>query len=243
MQPPTLELFWIASGSQPDNFPPPHAALHNPNGLLAAGGDLSVERLLCAYRRGIFPWYSDPQPILWWSPDPRCVIFTDKLHISHSLRKQLRRGAYSVSLDTAFDEVVAACAAPRRDQTSAATWITAAMQAAYSELHRRGCAHSIEIRMHGELAGGLYGVAIGGVFFGESMFSRQRNASKIALACLIRQLQVWGFEMLDCQVPSAHLASLGSVCLPRSEFLQLLARYIALPGRARTWRYEAILGF
>ena len=243
MDSPQLKLRWLASDSPPDSFPNPNIALRFPNGLLAAGGDLSVARLLCAYRRGVFPWYSSTQPILWWSPDPRCVIFTDRMHISHSLRKQLRRGDYAMSFDTAFDEVVTACAAPRRRLPTEGTWITPAIQTAYLELHRRGYAHSIEIRMHDELVGGLYGVALGGVFFGESMFSRRTNASKIALACLARQLLNWGFTMLDCQVPSPHLAQLGSVCLPRAEFLELLSHDIKLPGRDGNWQLEAKLRF
>ena len=240
MQPPSLELRWLAAGSPPDSFPDPNTALRYPNGLLAAGGDLSVARLIFAYRCGIFPWYSDPQPILWWSPDPRCVIFTERLHISHSLRKQLRRGGFTVSFDTAFDEVVAACAAPRHHPHSDGTWITPAMQAAYSELHRCGYAHSIEIRMRNELVGGLYGVALGGVFFGESMFGRRSNASKIALVCLTRQLLDWGYAMLDCQIPSAHLAQLGGVCLPRAEFLEQLSRSIKLPGKDGNWQLETM---
>jgi leucyl/phenylalanyl-tRNA--protein transferase len=243
MDSPPLELRWLASDAPPDSFPDPNTALRYPNGLLVAGGDLSIARLLCAYRRGIFPWYSDPQPILWWSPDPRCVIFTDRLNLSRSLRKQLRHGGYAVSFDTAFDEVVTACAAPRRHSPTGGTWITPAMQTAYSELHRRGYAHSIEIRMHGELAGGLYGVALGGVFFGESMFSHRPNASKIALACLTRQLRAWGFHMLDCQLPSPHLARLGSVCLPRAEFLERLSHCLTLPGKGGSWLFETALTF
>lgn len=243
VRPPNLELCWIPPDSPPDSFPSPQTALRRPNGLLAVGGDLSVQRLLCAYRRGIFPWYSDPQPILWWSPDPRCVIFPEKFHVSHSLRKLLKRGDYRVSLDTAFAEVVGACAAPRRNATHSGTWITPAMQAAYAELHGRGVAHSIEIRVRGELAGGLYGVALGGVFFGESMFSRRRNASKIALACLSRQLHAWNFGMLDCQVPSAHLISLGAVCLPRTEFLRRLQRCLAQPDRSTAWQYTVSAEF
>src|SRR5574340_1178993 len=243
MDTPPFDLRWLAPDSPPDSFPHPDAALRNPNGLLAAGGDLSVERLLCAYRRGIFPWYSDPQPILWWSPDPRCVIFPEKLHISRSLRRQLRQGEFGATLDTAFDAVVAACAAPRRDQTPSGTWITPAMQAAYSQLHGCGHAHSIEIRMDGKLVGGLYGVALGGVFFGESMFSRRSNASKIALACLVKQLQAWNFGLLDCQIPSEHLQRLGAVCLPRTEFLELLAHYSVSPNRQGRWQFEADLEF
>lgn len=243
MDAPSLELRWLASDSPPDSFPEPETALRDPNGLLAAGGDLSVGRLLYAYRHGIFPWYSERQPILWWSPDPRTVLSPAQMHVSHSLRKQLRQREYVVTLDTAFDAVMAACAAPRGDQTPAGTWITPAMQAAYSELHHRGHAHSIEIRMGDELAGGLYGVALGGVFFGESMFSRRRNASKIALACLARQLHAWGYRLIDCQVYSAHLARFGCIELPRPQFLEQLRRLLALPDHATPWRYELPLEF
>src|SRR5574337_951256 len=186
---------------------------------------------------------SDPQPILWWSPDPRCMIFPEKLHISRSLRRQLRQEKYVATLDTAFAAVVEACAAPRRDQTTGGTWITKAVQRAYSRLHRHGYAHSIEIRMQGKLVGGLYGVALGGVFFGESMFSRRSNASKIALACLVKQLQAWNFGLLDCQIPSEHLQRLGAVCLPRTEFLELLAHYSVSPNRQGRWQFEADLEF
>lgn len=217
---PSLKLYWIAPGSAADNFPPVEYALREPDGLLAVGGDLSPARLLQAYRRGIFPWYSDPQPILWWSPDPRCVIFPGRLHVSHSLAKLLRSSKFTVRFDTAFAEVIAACAAARRNQPEAGTWITPEMQAAYRELHRLGHAHSIEVYMDGKLAGGLYGVAIGKVFFGESMFSRESNASKIALAQLARQLGDWGYELIDCQVWSEHLASLGAESLPRAEFIE-----------------------
>lgn len=226
---PALKLYWIAPGSAPENFPPPEHALREPNGLLAVGGDLSPARLLQAYRRGIFPWYSAPQPILWWSPDPRCVIFPGKLHVSHSLGKLLRGTKYTVSFDAAFAEVIAACAAPRRNQPEAGTWITPEMQAAYCELHRLGHAHSIEVYMNGKLAGGLYGVAIGRVFFGESMFSRENNASKVALARLAQQLCAWGYELIDCQVYSEHLASLGAESLPRAAFIELVHHATRLP--------------
>lgn len=238
MDAPSLELRWLTPTSPPDSFPQPVTALRDPNGLLAAGGDLSVARLLYAYRHGIFPWYNEGQPILWWSPDPRAVLFPEQLHISRSLCKTLRQGDYEVSIDTAFHEVIRACAGPRRNQPDGGTWITAAMQAAYSELHRQGYAHSLEVRMHGELAGGIYGVAVGGIFFGESMFSRRSNASKIALVSLVRQLHAWGFGMLDCQIPSQHLARLGSVNISRTEFLERLARCTRFPQKAGPWHFD-----
>ena len=241
MNPPPLP--WIAPHSPAETFPDVHTALRDPDGLLAAGGDLSPERLLYAYRRGIFPWYHAEQPILWWSPDPRAVLLPRNIHISRSLRKCLRRISFAATFDTAFGEVVTACAAPRKQQPGGGTWITPAMQAAYAELHRLGHAHSLEIRMHSELAGGLYGVALGGVFFAESMFSRRANASKIALVCLARQLQAWGFKLIDCQVSSAHLAHCGSVAIPRQQFLERLDRYTVLPGRRGPWRFEISLAF
>ncbi|MDE2091613.1 MAG: leucyl/phenylalanyl-tRNA--protein transferase [Gammaproteobacteria bacterium] len=229
--------------SPADAFPDVRAALTEPNGLLAAGGDLSTERLLYAYRHGIFPWYSEGQPILWWSPDPRMVLFPDKLHVSRSLQKYLRHNEFTVSFDTAFAAVIAGCAESRPNQPEGSTWITSAMRDAYVELHRLGYAHSLEILIEGELAGGLYGIALGGVFFGESMFSRRANASKIALACLAKQLSVWGFGLIDCQVTTEHLMRLGSVSIQRMEFIRLLHRYTALPERKGPWRLDIPLEF
>lgn len=242
MREPALKLFWIAPGSAPDNFPPAQQALREPDGLLAVGGDLSPARLLQAYRRGIFPWYSDPQPILWWSPDPRCVILPGGFHISRSLGKLLRSHRYTVSFDTAFERVIAACAAPRAQQPEGGTWITGDMQAAYCELHRLGHAHSVEVWMDGRLAGGLYGIAIGRVFFGESMFSRRTNASKIALAWLTRQLGAWGYALLDCQVYSEHLASLGAQCMPRAAFLERV-QDAANQAAIAVWPHAPSVGF
>ncbi|HVA54465.1 MAG TPA: leucyl/phenylalanyl-tRNA--protein transferase [Gammaproteobacteria bacterium] len=236
-------LPWIMPGSLPQTFPDIGDALIVPNGLLAAGGDLSPERLLFAYRHGIFPWYSEGQPILWWSPDPRTVLFPDKLHVSHSLQKLMRHGGFEVSLDSAFSEVMAACADSRPNQPERGTWITSAMRDAYAELHRQGYAHSLEIVVDGELAGGVYGIALGGVFFGESMFSRRNNASKIALACLAKQLSAWGFGLIDCQVYSEHLMRLGSVSMPRTEFQLLLQRYTALTVRSGPWLLDIPLEF
>jgi leucyl/phenylalanyl-tRNA--protein transferase len=209
-----------------DPFPPVDAALLEPNGLLAAGGDLTPARLLDAYRRGIFPWSADDEPILWWCPDPRMVLFVEELHVSRSLRKRLRSGVMTVTADRAFEEVIAGCAGPRED--SDGTWITPAISDAYGTLYRLGHAHSVETWMDGALVGGLYGVSIGRMFFGESMFARASDASKVALACLARQLQRWGFQLIDCQMSTAHLASLGAREIPRGEFV---ARVHALSGQ------------
>lgn len=217
-------------------FPEVSEALTEPDGLLAIGGDLSMERLLAAYRRGIFPWYSDGQPILWWSPNPRAVLYLDALHISRSLRKALKRDDYRVTLDTAFNDVVRACATPRKDGLG--TWITSEMASAYARLHRHGHAHSIEVWRDAQLIGGLYGVSLGRIFFGESMFSRATNASKIAIVWLVRQLQRWQFALMDCQVYSAHLGSLGARLIPREKFIQYLDIYCAKPDRPGPWQYE-----
>lgn len=211
---------WLADDSL--SFPPLSQALADPNGLLAAGGDLSQDRLLNAYRRGIFPWYNPGEPILWWSPDPRCVVLPERLHVSRSLRKRLRRGDYHVTFDQAFSEVVAACAAPRRDQQG--TWISHDIHDAYLSLHHLGVAHSVEVWIDQQLVGGLYGLAIGAVFFGESMFSHHRDASKIGFAWCITQLQRWGYQLIDCQVYNDHLASLGASEIPRTEFAAHLDR-------------------
>lgn len=202
-------------------FPPIDSALSEPNGLLAAGGDLAPERLLAAYRLGIFPWYAEGEPILWWSPEPRMVLAPSGFALSRSLAKTLRGHRYEVRADSAFAQVIAACAAPRRG--GGGTWISAEMQAAYLRLHRLGYAHSIETWVDGRLAGGLYGVAIGGVFYGESMFATATDASKIALAHLCRHLARHDFGLIDCQMKTAHLASLGAREIPRSEFMAQLA--------------------
>ena len=216
-------------------FPPLSRALAEPNGLLAAGGDLSAERLIEAYRQGIFPWYSDDQPLLWWSPDPRMVLYPQELKISRSLGKRLRRRDYTVRVDSAFARVMRACAAPRDGQ--AGTWITDDMVAAYGELHRRGIAHSVETWIDGELAGGLYGVGLGRMFYGESMFARVTDASKIALAHLVRQLERWQFGLIDCQMQTAHLASLGAREIPRAAFIGKLKSLVDLepPG---PWQFD-----
>lgn len=215
-------------------FPPATQALSDPDGLLAVGGDLSPVRLLNAYRSGVFPWYSAGQPILWWTPDPRMVFRTDRVVLSSRLRRTLRRSRWRVVADTAFATVVAACAElPRPGQRG--TWILAEMQAAYRELHRLGHAHSIEVFDGGRLAGGLYGVAVGRMFFGESMFSAASGGSKVALAALARRLHAWGWPLIDAQVESAHLRSLGAETLPRREFLRRLAALTAAPGRTGGW--------
>ena len=219
-----------------EDFPPPEAATRE--GLLAVGGDLSQPRLLAAYRRGIFPWYAPGEPLLWWSPDPRCVIFPDKFKPSRSLRKSIRRGGFEFALDADFARVVAGCAAPRsgRNNGGGGTWLTPEMARAYIRLHRSGIAHSAEVRRGGRLVGGLYGVALGGVFFGESMFSRVSDASKVALALLIEQLLRWDFRLLDCQVSSPHLLSLGAEEIARDEFLARLQTAMTLRGRPGNWR-------
>ena len=212
---------WLRSG---DAFPPPERALREPDGLLAAGGDLSVARLLDAYHQGIFPWFSEDQPILWWSPDPRMVLLPDALRVTRSLAKTLRNRDHALSSDTDFRAVMEACAAPRPG--SDGTWISPQMVDAYCALHQAGWAHSVEVRIDGALAGGLYGVAIGRVFFGESMFSRVRDASKMAFVHLVRRLHDAGFGLIDCQMATAHLASFGATPVPRREFLARLASLI-----------------
>ena len=211
-----MQLFRIAPHSSPDAFPDPALALDEPNGLLAAGGDLGPRRLLYAYRHGIFPWFTRGQPILWWSPDPRAVLWPHALHISRTLHRTLRRETFKTTANAAFDRVIRECAAPRPGQDG--TWINEAMVAAYGRLHRAGHAHSIECWHDTTLAGGLYGVTIGRVFFGESMFSRVADASKVALV----HLCTLGYGLVDCQLPNPHLARLGAVELKRRRFLALL---------------------
>jgi leucyl/phenylalanyl-tRNA---protein transferase len=213
-------IHWISPEAAPEQFPDVTLALDDPPGLLAGGGDLSVDRLLAAYRRGIFPWYLPGQPVLWWSPDPREVLVPAEFHASRSLRRRLRRGEYRVTEDQDFPAVIDACAADRGGERG--TWITPAMRAAYIGLAGRCHAHSIEVWRGGELAGGLYGVRSGRVFSGESMFSRYGDASKVALAHLVRRCPELGIGLIDCQMPSAHLRSLGSRPLPRLEFLAFL---------------------
>lgn len=200
------------------------------------GGDLQPKRLLLAYRSGIFPWYSPGQPILWWSPDPRAVLFPDRIKVSRSLHKTLKKAVFKVTLDTAFGDVVEACAGPRRGGSG--TWITEAMKRAYIRLHHLGFAHSVECWKEGRLVGGLYGVAMGRVFCGESMFSHQPDSSKVALVYLARQLERWGYHFIDCQVYSEHLGRLGAENMPRHEFIERLREAAHLPGQPAPWRLE-----
>ena len=217
-------IHWL----EPDgDFPPVERALRRPNGLLAAGGDLSPERLLRAYRLGIFPWFSAGEPILWWSPDPRMALFPDELKIARSLAKTLRKRDFEVRADSAFEQVILACSEPRPHQPG--TWITREMQAAYARLHRLGVAHSVETWRGDELIGGLYGVALGRMFYGESMFSRADNASKIALVHLVRQLQRWQFGMIDCQMNTPLLTSFGAREIRRVEFTRRMAELVNYP--------------
>jgi leucyl/phenylalanyl-tRNA--protein transferase len=219
-------LKWLEPG---DPFPPVERALEDPNGLLAAGGDLSVQRLLEAYRRGVFPWYSAGQPPLWWSPDPRMVLYCSELKVSRSLAKSLRNKGYEVRVDTAFAEVLQGCA-----WRPEGTWLGPDMKQAYLRLHREGHAHSFETWRDGRLVGGLYGVALGRVFFGESMFSHETDASKVALARLVAECERRNVPLIDCQMPSPHLASLGSRNIPRWEFEARLAELI--DSRVPVWR-------
>ncbi len=215
-------------------FPPVEAALREPDGLLAMGGDLSVQRLLNAYRHGIFPWYSRGQPILWWSPDPRTVFRSDGVRLSSRFRRAIKSSAWEIRADTAFGAVVAACAqTPRPGQRG--TWITDAMQAAYLALHREGHAHSVEVFDGDRLVGGIYGVAVGRMFFGESMFSAQSGGSKAALAALAHRLHGWGWPLIDAQVESPHLLSLGAESWPRREFSARIAEWVAMPQPPGTW--------
>jgi len=217
-----------------DEFPPVENALREPDGLLAGGGDLSPERLLAAYRRGIFPWYSRGQPILWWSPDPRTVFMTDRMHVPRRLARWLRSCAWTIRADTAFETVVRACAAPRAGQRG--TWIDLAMRKAYLRLHELGFAHSIEAWEGDALAGGIYGVAVGRMFFGESMFSAADNGSKVALLALARLLRGWRYPMLDAQIASPHLFTLGAIELPRDVFCARTAELAGLEGVAGSWQ-------
>lgn len=226
-------LPWLDPYNEEQPFPNPERALTEPDGLLAVGGSLSAQRLLRAYRQGIFPWYSDGQPILWWSPDPRTVLFPRHIKISRSLRKTLKKGLFSVTMDSHFAAIVEGCSAPRQGQMG--TWITTDIQAAYTQLHELGYAHSVEIWHKDVLVGGLYGVAIGRVFYGESMFSNMSDASKVALVSLCQQLERWQFALIDCQMQTSHLISLGAKNIPRRDFLTLLRCFCDLPGMPGCW--------
>lgn len=214
-------------------FPPLEQALTQPNGLLAAGGALDPQWLLTAYRQGIFPWYSPGEPILWWSPDPRLVLLPDELHISRSLRKTLRRCPFELRVDSAFSAVIEACAAPRAPALG--TWISAEMRAAYLAMHELGYAHSVECWRDGRLVGGLYGMALGRVFFGESMFSVATDASKVAFAHLVRFLRTRGYAIIDCQMKTAHLMSLGARDITRQQFRDILDQHARAPQSLHRW--------
>jgi leucyl/phenylalanyl-tRNA--protein transferase len=218
-------------------FPPVETALADPNGLLAMGGDLSPARLLDAYRHGIFPWFNPGEPILWWSPDPRMVLVPDEVRVTRSLARRLRNAGFELRVDSAFAEVMRACAAPR--EGAGGTWISPAMVAAYTRLFEAGYAHSVETWRDGRLVGGLYGVAIGRMFYGESMFSREPDASKVALVRLARQLQRWQFGLIDCQMETPHLASLGARTIPRAGFTARLAELVNLPHHPGPWHFDA----
>jgi leucyl/phenylalanyl-tRNA--protein transferase len=221
-----------------DGFPPLELALREPNGLLCAGGDLTPQRIVRAYVNGIFPWYSPGEPILWWSPDPRMVLFPAEFRISHSLRKTLRKGRYQIRLDTRFEAVIEACAETSRPD-QAGTWIVPEIQAAYLRLHELGYAHSVETWIDGKLAGGLYGIAIGKMFYGESMFTHVTDASKIAVAHLARFLGERGFGMIDCQMNTSHLASLGAREISREDFIRSLKHLIVIPPLCGRWPADA----
>ena len=218
-------------------LPPVELALEEPNGLLAQGGDLSVETLLDAYQHGVFPWYSDDQPLLWWSPDPRAVLRPNEIHISRSMRRFLRHCSWEISFDRDFTAVIDACAAPRDGHPG--TWITPEMKAAYGALHARGHAHSVECWNGNHLVGGAYGVAIGQVFFAESMFSCETNGSKAALVALCERLSAWGYQLLDCQIPNSHLESLGVQMLSRADFRALLATACHQAATQDAWENRA----
>jgi len=229
-----MQLTILDANNPGQDFPPVNKALLEPNGLLAVGGCLSKERLLNAYRHGIFPWYNPGEPILWWSPDPRLVLFPDRLIVSRSLRKTLRKNTFLFTFDQAFNEVIAACAEPRKD--AAGTWITEEINQAYNELHSLGIAHSAEAWFEGELVGGLYGVALGQVFFGESMFHTKTDASKVVFASLVEQLKSWNYQLIDCQVHTSHLESFGAQEIDRSTFTKLLDDYCEIPADQSAWQ-------
>lgn len=226
-------LQWLSADDSPRVFPCPNEALTDPNGLLAAGGDLSSERLLSAYSQGIFPWYEKDQPILWWSPEPRTVLWPKEIRISRTLNRKIRRETFFVSADRAFSDVLQGCAKERRNGNR--TWITKEMKHAYQNLHDLGWAHSFEVWQDEVLVGGLYGVGIGQVFFGESMFSQKSDASKVALVKANEYLQYRGYKLIDCQIWSTHLGTLGARLMPRQKFLDVLAQFCKPPGNPGSW--------
>ncbi|MGZ5050728.1 MAG: leucyl/phenylalanyl-tRNA--protein transferase [Methylobacter sp.] len=231
-----MQLTVLDPRNPKQRFPLVNRALREPDGLLAIGGCLSQTRLLNAYRHGIFPWYNGGEPILWWSPNPRLVLFPDKLVISRSLCKTLRKNVFSVTFDQAFDEVMKACAAPRKGADG--TWITDEMNEAYNRLHKAGFAHSAEAWVDGKLVGGLYGVALGQAFFGESMFHTETDASKVAFVTLVQQLKGWGYQLIDCQVHTKHLESFGAEEIDRDAFIALLDRYCDNPAQPCAWQVQ-----
>jgi leucyl/phenylalanyl-tRNA--protein transferase len=218
------------------DFPATETALTDPDGLLAAGGCLSSQRIINAYKQGIFPWYSPGEPILWWSPNPRLVLFPKKLYISRSLKKTIRKGNFKITFDQAFSQTMQYCAAPRDDETG--TWITEEMYLAYTQLHQQGIAHSFEAWLDEELVGGVYGIAIGQVFFGESMFHKKTDASKVAFCCLLQHLAEWGYQLIDCQVHTSHLSSLGAEKIERDIFSKLLKKYCSIQPNEKAWKIE-----
>jgi leucyl/phenylalanyl-tRNA--protein transferase len=228
-----LRISWLQRSDPPDAFPPVEQALAEPNGLLAAGGDLSPERIICAYRAGIFPWFESGQPILWWSPDPRCILRPERFHVAASLRRSARSAGFELTFNRACAAVIDACAEHRIGQTG--TWITGEMKLAYQELHASGWVHSVEVWQGESLAGGIYGLASGAAFFGESMFSRVSDASKIAMMALCRVLAAQSFALLDCQVASPHLMTLGAELMKRTEFSRLLTEVSQSPDPATFW--------
>lgn len=231
----TLRVYWLDPNTPEGGFPDPALALDEPNGLLAMGGDLSPQRLRRAYAQGIFPWYNPDESILWWCPNPRTVFATDGVHVSRRLKRTLARADYAVTLDGDFNSVLGACAGTRAGNPG--TWLGPEMRAAYAKLHALGDAHSVEVWREGRLIGGLYGVAQGRMFFGESMFSRERDASKIALVWFARQLDAWGFPVIDGQVGSQHLYRMGAIDLPRSRFLKLIRSEARKDAPASPWRF------
>ena len=226
-------IVWLSEHDSPDAFPPVDRALREPDGLLAAGGDLSPARLLAAYQRGIFPWYSVGQPILWWCPDPRAVLLPGNFKTSRSLAKTIRNRGFETRIDTAFKDVIRACGSSA--VRPGGTWLSVEMRAAYTQLHTLGFAHSFETWLDGKLVGGLYGVALGQVFFGESMFSLERDVSKVALARLCSELLARGFHMIDCQMATPHLMSLGAQLIPRSQFIARLAAHVVAEVAPKRW--------
>jgi leucyl/phenylalanyl-tRNA---protein transferase len=229
-----MQLTVLDPNDPEQRFPSLTQALSVPDGLLAVGGCLSTSRVLNAYRQGIFPWNSPDEPILWWSPNPRLVLFPDKLVYSRSLAKTLRKQKFSITIDQAFDEVVNACAQPRKEDLG--TWITAGIFQAFYDLHQSGYAHSIEVWLKGELVGGLYGIAMGRVFFGESMFYCETDASKVAFVRLVERLKDWGYQVVDCQISTGHLINFGAEKIARSEFSELLEQYCDVSPDPSAWQ-------